>query len=154
METISFESKLKKHLYESECMSVCAYMCFCAHVFVLLENFLATEYGLIYYDTGWGPDRLFVQFYSQWEVGLGILVLMKSGVRWISFSAFVKDIEIFLGSRMLNVGEGLEVEIKRKRNCYPRDKNALRMVLLSWGILCLAKSTFLRTSILLKLSFL
>lgn len=81
-------------------------------------------------------------------------MLMKSGVRWISFSVFVKDIEIFLGSRMLNVGEGLEVEIKRKRNCYPRDKNALRMVLLSWGILCLAKSTFLRTSILLKLSFL
>lgn len=51
METMSFESKLKR-LCESVCMSVCAYVCFCARVFVLLENFLAIEYGLIYYDTG------------------------------------------------------------------------------------------------------
>lgn len=126
------------------CLCESVYECVCVYVCVLLELFLATEYGLIFCATGWDPKGLLVQLYSQWALVLKTLGSMESGVRWASL--LFKEIKVFSLSQMVGMSRGVGVELKKKRNCSPRDEKPLR---LGWvlqfvpqkRLLCLAKNS-------------
>lgn len=118
---MQFERKLKKWLCERVCMYVqmCMYMC-------VVRGFSGQKCGLIYCDTGLGPEGLNFQLCSQWTLELGTLVPMNSGVRQTYFSIFVKEIKDFSWESNVVLG-GLGVEIKKKIYCCQRDKSILRM---------------------------
>lgn len=138
-----------------ECVCICVFLCTCICVVRKFSGHRIWSYILCYWL---GSRKTLCPVLQPVGIWIGDTGADEEWGKMNLFLCFCQRYRgLFLGSQMLNVGRGLEVEMKRKRNCYLRDKNALRMVLLSCllqkGILRLAKSAFLCTSILLKLSF-